>query len=191
MRTRLKNRNRLIIGLIVAGITLLGVIQVIVIPLMEQSKQQYIADQQDPLTHDFTAVLKFKNPYMGNASNLANLFQSLPLNDIEKSFELFPENLTAEVNYKETVWGIGEGQVDRALIYNATAAFALIDNLEALNLNFAGSSYQVLRSDVEAWYGAELSVLAEKDVWAGEVQGRLADGKYVISCKKAIVKEIS
>ena len=189
MKTGIYNRNKLIIGLIVAGIVLLGVVQGIIMPQMEQNRQQYLAEQQDPLTHDFGAVLQFKHPYMGNASNLANLFNRLPLNGIEKTFQLFPEILTAEVNYKETVWGIGEVKVDRAMIYNATAAFALIDNLEELNINFTGSSYKVLRSDTQQWYGVELATLAEEDVWAGTLQDKLADEEYVRSCKKALIKE--
>lgn len=93
---------------------------------------------------------------MGNASNLANLFSSLPLSNTDRSYQLYPDTLTAEVNYKETVMNIGEEKVNKAFIYNATAAVALIDNLDAIHFDFAGESYKVIRSDVEEWYGVEL-----------------------------------
>jgi len=185
----MKTRNIIIIILTIIGITLFGIIQGIVIPQKAQNEQQYISEQKDPLTHDFKNVIKYKNKYMGNSSNIINLFRSLPLNDIRMSFELFPDTLTVEVNYKETVLGIGENKVNKALIYNSTAAFALIDNLEAINYKFTGASYKVSRSETEKWYGAKLSTLTEKDVWNKEVQSSLDDNEYLQKCTKAILQE--
>jgi hypothetical protein len=182
----MKTRNRIIIILMVIGITFFGIVQGIVIPRNAHNKQQYISEQKDPLTHDFNSVIKYKNKYMGNASNLGNLFHTLPLNDIGMSFELFPNSLTLELNYKENVLNIGESRVNKALIYNSTAAFALIDNLEAINFNFTGASYKVSRSETEKLYGVKLSTLTEKDVWKKEVQSKLSDNEYVQKCTKIL-----
>ncbi len=181
-------RNKLIIGIIVAGITLAGVTRGIIMPRIAQN-EQLAAKSQDPSTHDFNSILEYKNKYMGNASNLANLFHSLPLNDIEMSFQLFPDTLTAGITYKAPVQAIGQDKLNEALIYNATAAFVLIDNLEAVKFSFEGSSYKVLRSDVEKWYGVNLTALAEKDVWDNTVQSKLSNDAYVQSCIEAIIAQ--
>ncbi|MBP1157383.1 MULTISPECIES: DUF4825 domain-containing protein [unclassified Paenibacillus] len=184
----MKARNKFIMGLIVVGIALFGMVQGIIIPQIAQNEQQYAAAQQDPLTHDFENILKYKNKYMGNAGNVSNLFRSLPLNNVDRSFQLYPDTYTVQVNYKESIGDIGEDQLDRGLIYNSTAAFALIDNLEAIHFHFSGASAKVLRSDVERWYGVKASTLAEQGNWRNRVQSKLVDEEYVRQCKEAILQ---
>lgn len=185
----MKARNKFILGLIVVGIALFGIVQGIIIPRIAQNEQQYAAAQQDPLTHDFENTLKYKNQYMGNAGNVTNLFRSLPLNNVDRSFQLYPDTYTVEINYKESIGDIGEDQVGRALIYNATAAFALIDNLEAIHFHFInGASAKVLRSDVERWYGVKAAALAEQGNWRNRVQSKLDDEEYVRQCKETILQ---
>jgi hypothetical protein len=181
----MKTRHQLHISLVVLITALLGILQGCVTPQVADNK---IAAQQDPLTHDITSTLTYKNPYMGNASNLANLFSSLPLSNTDRSFQLYPDTLTAEVNYKETVMNIGEEKVNRALIYNATAVFALIDNLDAIRFDFAGESYKATRSDVEKWYGVDVSTLVDKGSWEKLVQSKLHDPEYVLRCIKNIMQ---
>lgn len=176
----MRTRNRIIICLIVVGLALFGVVHGIIMPQIEHTKKQYMEDQQNPLSHDIENALQFKSKYMGDNSNIINLFNSLPLNNVGMSFRLIPDKLTAEINYKSYVKDIGEDQVNKALIYNATASFALIDNLEAINFNFIGTSYKVSRNDVANWYGVKLSTLLKKDVWEKTVQNKLKDSEYVL-----------
>ncbi|OBR66620.1 hypothetical protein A7K91_07130 [Paenibacillus oryzae] len=183
----MKARNKIIVVLLIFGVALFGVIQGVVLPQMEQKKKQYEAEQQNPLTHDINNVLSFKNNYMGNSSNFINLFYSLPLNHVDMSFQLYPDELAVDVNYKETVGSLGENEVAQALIYNATAAFALIENLEVINFNFTGMSYHVSRTDVETWYGVKLPSLLDQDVWKKSVQSKLYDSEYVLNCAKLIL----
>jgi len=182
----MKSRNKLIIGLIIAAV-LLAAVQGVIIPRIVQNNKQDISNQQNPLTHDFARISKYKSSYMGDASNLTGLFYQLPLSDVDMSFKLVPETFTAEVNYKASTSDISDDMLDMALIYNATAAFALIDNLEAVRFNFDGSSFKILRSDVEEWYGVDLQALAEETAWKDKVQGRLNDEGYIQSCLKEIV----
>lgn len=178
-------RNKLIIGLIIVIIAFVGIAQGIIMPRIAQEEQS-TAKPLDPLTHDFSSILKYKNKYMGNASNLGNLFHSLPLNDIGMSFQMFPDTLAADINYKANASDIDEYKLNRALIYNSTAAFVLIDNLEAVRFNFEEASYKILRSDVEKWYGTSLRTLAGKGIWEEKVQSKLRDDKYVHNCIKSI-----
>lgn len=183
----MKTRNNIIIALAIIGIVFFGLVQFIVIPNNNRRYYKYMVQQQDPITHDISNVLKYRNKYMGNFSNTANLFYKLPLNNIKMTFELFPDKLTTEVKYKDTITNINGDKVTKALIYNSTVAFALIDNLQVLNYNFTGSSYKVSRSVVEKWYGQDLPGLLKKEEWKSKVQDKLEDSKYVNDCSKAIL----
>lgn len=183
----MKTRNMIIMVLLVLGIGLFAVVQGWIIPQKEQNEQRYITEQQDPRTHDIGNVLKFKSKYMGDFSNFDHLISSLPLNHIERTYQLYSDQLTAQINYKDTVSGIGRTKVERGLIYNATAAFALIDNLNTINFDFMDLDYQVTRQDVESWYGVTVSTLLDEDTWRTKVQEQLDDEEYVLNCSKAIL----
>lgn len=174
----MKNKNRWIIGLFVIGIALFATVQFIIIPHQQAGQQRYLAAQQEPATHDLHAVLKYKSKYMGNAANDANLFYHLPLNNTGINFQLFSEKLALEVNYKDTVWNIGEEKVKRSLLYNSTAAFALIDNLQEIDYHFSGASYRVKRTDIEALY-ANFSGILQTVQWKTFVQTKMDDSQYV------------
>lgn len=185
----MKTRNKLIILVAIIGVVLFAVVQGIVIPNNNERSKQYIDNQKNPTTHDLNSILKYKNKYMGNFSNISNLFHALPLNNSLMSFELFSDKLTVQVNYKDTTESINENQINKALIYNSTAAFALIDNLEAINYNIMGLNYKVLRSDVEKWYGGDLTGLLKNDEWKRKVQDKLEDNEYVNDCTKVVLKK--
>jgi len=184
----MKARNKIIVCLAIMGIFLFGLVQGVIIPRNERKNAQYMAKQQNPTTHDLNSILKYKNKYMGNSSNIINLFYNLPLNNIPMSFELFPDKLRLEVNYKDTVESINENKAKKALIYNSTVAFALIDNLEGINYNFTGLTYKVSRSDVEKWYGQNLSDLLKSEEWKSKVQDKLKENEYVNGFIKAVLK---
>jgi hypothetical protein len=184
----MKTRNKLIICLAIMGIVLFGLVQGIVIPRNKQKKIEYVAQQQNPTTHDLDSILKYKTKYMGDASNIINLFSTLPLIEGETSFELFPERLTAQLDYKNAIADINENMVEKTLIYNSTAAFALVDNLEEINYNFTDGEYKVLRSDVEKWYDTGLSGLLINKEWESKVQDKLESIEYVNNCASAVLK---
>ncbi len=183
----MKSKNTLAIALIIAGVVLFIAIQGGITPRTALNNQQDDSSERNPQTQDFEIISKYKSRYMGDAPNLTGLFYELPLRDLEMSFRLYPEKYTAEVNYKALASDIGENTLDRAIAYNATAAFALIDNLEEVIFNFEGSSFRILRNDVEEWYGVGLQALAEKTAWKEEVQSKLDDTDYLQSCLKAII----
>ncbi|HEY5562112.1 MAG TPA: DUF4825 domain-containing protein [Clostridiaceae bacterium] len=182
----MKTRNRIIICLIVIGTSLLILVQGIIIPKNNQEKKQYIIEQQEPTTHDLESILKYKSKYMGNFSNMVNLFHTLPLNNKPRTFELFSDN-TMDVNYKENIENISGDKLSKALIYNSTAAFALIDNLQGINYNFTDGKYIVQRSDIEKWYGEDLLKLLTKDEWKSKVQVKLEDEEYIKSASEVLL----
>lgn len=183
----MKNRNGIIIGLLVIGVALFIAVQFIIIPHNNSEQNKYLAAQQEPATHDLSNILKYKNKYMGNASNDANLFYHLPLNNVEMNFELFSDSLELAVNYKDTVWNIGDEKVKRSLLYNSTAAFALIDNLKIIDYNFSGTSYQVKRADIESLYSNFNNIL-ENENWLNYVQSKMNDFQYVEDTFLRVIK---
>lgn len=172
-------RNKLIIWLLSIGLILFGIVHFVILPEMAQKEEQYIKDQEDPLTHDIESIRKYKNKYMGNAANLTNLFRALPRNKEIKSFQLYTDRYACEVIYKDTVLNIGQTNVNSAIIYNATAAFALIENLKEIHFTFVDVTYRVKRQDLERWYGKKAESLTDQETWRKEVQGKISDQSYV------------
>ncbi|WP_315121196.1 DUF4825 domain-containing protein [uncultured Clostridium sp.] len=186
----MKKRNFIIIILLVIGVAAFGSTEFILKPRQEEKKAKYLLAQQSSVTHDFKNVLKYKTQYMGDSSNIINLNYSLPLGNIPRTNEINSDKLEYIINYKESVSNIGEEKVKTDLIYNATANFALIDNLEAITFNFTDSSYKITRNDVEDWYKIDLSSLVDETKWSKEVQEKLGEKNYVDEFWKANFMEI-
>lgn len=177
----MNKKNILIAVLAAVGIVCMVLFEGFVKPEFETKQKQYNdIKQNDALTHDFGSVLKYKNFYMGDSSNIINLTYNLPLKNVAKTFNLYPEKLMLEINNKDTVSDIGETKLKQALVYNSTAYFVLIDNLKIVKFNFVGVSYTIKRGQVEYWYGVNsLRTLQEVNKWKSDVQKKLYDEDYV------------
>lgn len=149
----------LVVG--IALVLLLGVVYV----LSNNQKQveQEDVEQQSVDTHNFKKVLAYENDYMGNNSNITNLFNNLPLSNHRDLVELDPDTLTFVVNYNTS----GE---EKVAIYNATVAFILIKNLEVIDMRFTDQSYVITRENVEEWFGDDFSSLNDPAVFKENVQ---------------------
>lgn len=175
-----------------------------------QEKKAYARAQFDATTSDIDFITPYKNPYMGNASNIINLFYHLPLSGSSMKFHLFPDKLTAQVTYENTMLQAGKTnlknisddaklyqnvtdndatmEVKKSLIYNSTAAFALIDNLNSIEYIFSDVSYQVKRSDVESIY-PDFKDIRNTNHWNKRVQKPLGKGDYINDIAKRILIE--
>lgn len=181
---KIKTRNRLIIGLFLVGLAFYGVIEGVILPQREAAQEQYRLEQRDPLTHDLDSILKFKSAYMGDASNLINLFCTLPLNHIAMSFQMDSERFFVEVHYQDNAANVGDTQVRRAMLYDATAAFALVDNLQRIDFVFLDETFTITRDAVSGFYDEPLPRLLKKNVWKEKVQAPLAADDYVWNCAR-------
>lgn len=175
-----------ITALLVFGLAMFIVIQFVIIPKQDAAAEQYIIDQQRPLTHDVDNIIQYRHPYMGSAGNIMELFYHLPLSDVKRDYELFSDRLTLKINFQQTVSQIGESVVHQSLIYNSTAAFALIGNLEKVEYHFQDEFYEVSREHVESLYEDFDQLIAKKDVWNEKVRNPLRDMKYVEESWRAI-----
>ena len=175
----MNKKNKMIIGLLAISVILFCIIQFGIIHANLEKQVEYSKNQTDALTHDITSIEDYKNPYIGNASNVGNLFWNLPLNNVDMKFEIDSEACTLTVNYLDTVWNIGEEKVQRDLIYNSVAAMAAIDNLSGITYTFSGDSYSFERTQIEDVFGTPLSNLLEQEKWRNDVQDKLKETDFV------------
>lgn len=177
-RQSIKRWNIGIFVLLIAGFICLGVVEGVALPRQDQQEALYNEAQNNPLTHDITRTASFATPYMGNAAKVSGLFQSLPLGPI-RSFALDPDEFTVQVNLDLSV-PMAEADRDRAYLYSATAAFAYIDNLEAVIFNQGSAAYRVTREELLHWYGVDQfsSLTTSSATWQAAVQNKLTDREY-------------
>lgn len=174
----MKKRNNAIIILSLVAIVLLCFVELIVLPQQREQAENYKQAQQEPTTHDLASVLTYKSKYMGNASNNLNLFHNLPLDEYLDGFEQDPTIFELTVNYKKYTSEIGIEKLQEVLIYNSTAAFALIDNLKTIQYHLTDHTYIVNRKDVEQIYSVpKLADLLTESNWKQYVQDKLTDSQ--------------
>ena len=156
------------IGLVV-GIALVLLIGVFYV-LSNNQKQVEKEDvkQLSVETHNFNKVLAYENDYMGNNSNITNLFNKLPLSNYKYTVELEPDTFTAAINYNRS-------SDEKAVIYNTTAAFVLIKNLEVIDMRFSDRSYVMTRENVEQWFGDDFERLIDPSIFKDKVQNALME----------------
>ncbi|MGG3282038.1 DUF4825 domain-containing protein [Paenibacillus solani] len=185
----MNRKNWIIIMLLLIGIGSIVAVEGFIKPRAHEQAIQYEAEQNDPLTHDIRKSLKFASPYMGNASNLMNLNASLPMRDIGRTFQLYPEQLTAELRFQARAGDLQEEKLKQLLVYNSTANFVLIDNLQKLIFAFEDQAFTIRRDEVVSWYAnAPLASLRDAATWEKEVQSRLDDSNYVSEYVDSLVK---
>lgn len=121
-------------------------------------KKQYTIDTvpTSPFNQDISAIdklMQYQSKYIGDNSNTGQLIGALPLSEYGFVFEIDAENCGLTIDYHFTDWYDNESlYTERALVYNALSAFALIENLEYITFNFSGSSYTVTREAIEENY---------------------------------------
>ena len=175
----MNRKNKLMICLLSTGIVLFCLIQFWIIPSNQKKQAEYTRKQMDSLTHDISVIEKYRTAYVGNASNVSNLFENLPLYNISKKYKINSEDCTLTVNYLDTVESIGKEKVQRDLIYNTAAAMAAIDNLLGITYHFSGESYTFTRNQIEDVFDSPLSNLLSQEVWNQEVQNKLNNTHFV------------
>ena len=128
-------------------------------------------------------IIKYKNKYVGNNSNDGNLINALPLSEYGYLFEIDPENLSLTIDYHITDWYINENYyLEKSVVYNSVSLFILIDNLETLNFNFSGKSYEIKRKTVEENYPHYKDIInntISKDAFNKYVEDKVNDIEFI------------
>lgn len=164
------NQRKMMILLLIIGVPLFIWIQFFEVPSKAKIGEDKL--QQDPRTHVFENITKYESAYMGDASNVGNLLNELPLNEYKKGIELESDDLVLIVNYDVKAKEIEE-KVQQSVIYNSTALFALIENMGQIDMRFKDETYRVSRDRVEKWFGTTLVDLKEPEIFKEKVQSQL------------------
>lgn len=167
---QMDNRRKVMIAFLIIGIPLFIWIQFFEVPSKVKIGEEKL--QQDSTTHEFEKVTQYESPYMGDASNVINLLNELPLNQYKGKIELDPDTLSLLVNYDIHSTEI-EHQAKQGVIYNSTAMFALIENIQQINMKFKDKTYSVSRDRVEKWFGTTLVDFKDPKVFKEKVQNPL------------------
>jgi hypothetical protein len=152
------------IVVVVALLLLMGVFYI-----LNNNQKKIDEDKTSQLnidTHRFEKLLAYENNYLGNASNTSNLFNNLPLSNDKTEIVIDSDKLTLIVNYNIP----SSAEEEKAVIYNTTAAFVLIKNLEEINMRFSNYSYLVKRDNVEKRFGDDYSKLINPETFKELVQ---------------------
>jgi hypothetical protein len=195
----MNKRNKLIITLFTFGVILFTIVQFIIVPKQKAEEERYLSNQLEATTQDLNYIIDYKNQYLVNSSNTINLFHKLPLSVNDMTFEIF-EDSTLKVEFKDTFLNVGKKSMEnksvsessnvedldkiykeevyKSLIYNSTAAFALIDNLEGITYLFSDVEYRVKEKDIENLY-SEFDNILNEDRWEKEVQSPLKNSIYI------------
>ena len=141
-------------------------------------------------------LIKYKNKYIGNNSNDSNLISSLPLSEYGYIFKIDTENLGLIINYHITDWYINENYyLEKSLVYNSIAIFALIDNVDYIKYNFSGKTYEVKRKNVENNFPNYKDIIKngiDKDAFNKYLENKIGDKEFIDSCfDKLIFKTTS
>ncbi len=163
-------KNKVIIGLLIVGLGLFAWMQKVYLPGQEKLQQVEELKQLNPETHLFEKVLQFENLYMGNAGNNMNLVNHLPMGDVPRLFQQDPDEFTFTVDYEMSVKEIGRERVEKAVLYNATAIFILIANMEVVKFAFSDQTYTVTRERVNNWFGEDIASFKDEKVFIKKVQ---------------------
>lgn len=128
-------------------------------------------------------IIKYKNKYIGNNSNIGNLISNLPLSEYGYVFEIDSVNLSLTINYQVTDWYINENKyLEKSLLYNAVTMFILIDNLEEITFNFSGNSFVITRNEVKDKYPNYCDILdkeIDKNNFNKYVEDKMNDDEFV------------
>ncbi|MEG2012692.1 MAG: DUF4825 domain-containing protein [Anaerovoracaceae bacterium] len=177
--SKISKKSKIIVALLVIGALLFVIVRFVVIPMNLEKAAKYQREQMDSLTHHIESVFEYESQYIGDNVNTGNLFNNLPMYNVSKRFEIDSAECNITVSYLDTVWNIGKEKVQRDLIYNSIASFALVDNLEKIAYKFPGESFSFERSKFEKMFGKPLSKLLDEKTWNDRVQTKLHDEKFV------------
>ncbi len=142
---------------------------------------------KDDITYSFNDLAQYKSQYMGDGSNTTSLFNKLLLNEYQRSYQLYPDNLKVELKFESKVSEVKKKELDRALVYNSTIAFSLIENLEDIQYNFDGEIFIVKREEVESWYDFALIDLFDDEKRVDDLIEKIKQEGFIKKCLSKIV----
>lgn len=118
------------------------------------------ADQSVKAIHK--GAFKYKGAYVGDNSAVGNILTRLPVSSYSKDFELstVTEPYGVTVNYDGSE---SPQERPRIIVYTATYLMSLLRNADWVVFNFADQSFKLTKTQLQAWYGEDLSRYKNED----------------------------
>lgn len=160
------------------------------------TKKEYTKDSVPniPFNRDKTGIdniIKYKNEYIGNNSNIGNLINNLPISEYGYVFEINSETKELIINYHVTHWYVKEDYplyLEKSLIYNTLSIFYLIDNVESITFNFTAASYNITRENIENIY-PDIVKVTDKNTFNLYIEDKVSDDAFTIYYYEKIFPE--
>ncbi|WP_410503034.1 DUF4825 domain-containing protein [Exiguobacterium acetylicum] len=128
-----------------------------------------------------TDLFEQQGTYLGDNSNVRDIVQRLPHGDQLKKMELStkdkPYQLT--LHYAEYEKGQIEQKSNRTAIYNATALFTLIPNVDQVNMTIEDASYHFTKQQLRDWYGKDFTTYDNEKALKSFTKPFIEDSKRV------------
>ncbi|WP_058703466.1 DUF4825 domain-containing protein [Exiguobacterium indicum] len=106
-----------------------------------------------------TDAFEEQGTYLGDNSSVRDIVQQLPHGDQLEKMELSTKDKPYQLTLRYA--GYEEGQVEqksnRTAIYNATALFTLIPNVDHVNMTIEDASYYFTKQQLRDWYGKDFT----------------------------------
>ncbi|MGI1806692.1 DUF4825 domain-containing protein [Exiguobacterium sp. TDN 0502] len=106
-----------------------------------------------------TDLFEQQGTYLGDNSSVRDIVQQLPHGNQLKKMELETKDKPYQLTLR--YGGYTEGQVEqkstRTAIYNATALFTLIPNVDQVNMTIEDASYHFTKQELRDWYGKDFT----------------------------------
>lgn len=140
-------------------------------------------------------IIKYRNKYIGNNSNIGNLLSALPLTEYGFVFEIDSKELGLTVDYHTTDWYNNDNYyIRKALIYNSVSIFMLVDNVQWITYNFSGNSYTVDRMTIENKYPNYFKVIKNNEIdqinFNKYIENRMNDNNFVHEMYEKLLYDI-
>ena len=136
-------------------------------------------------------IIKYKNKYIGNNSNVGNLIASLPLSEYGFVFKIDSDNLGLIIDYHITDWYINENYyLEKSIVYNSVSIFTLIENVKYIKYNFSGKTYEIKKENVEKNFPNYKDIVNDgvnKDAFNKYLEQKILDNEFIDLCFKKFI----
>lgn len=135
-----------------------------------------ITDQSEQAPHK--DAFKYKGAYVGDNSAVGNILTRLPVSSYSKDFEL---STTAEPYGVTVNYDGSEPHSERAkiIVYTSTYLISLLSNADWVTFNFPEQTVKLSKTQLQDWYGKELSQLNNEAELNAVIEEQLKDKNKV------------
>ena len=126
-------------------------------------------------------LFQYKGSFIGDNSAVLHIIEQLRYAEQfeEVSLETKTEPYGMTIQYKNMDAAMRETEYKETAIYNASYLFTLIRNAEWVDFDFGNYTYKISKSELQDWYGKELTDFTNEEELDIFIQEKLQDESKV------------